>query len=216
MTENNDFKCSNKLKLDNNTHSKRKTPNWFLAIPFDNLAIRSNIKLVQEHIIHKEPKLIEACIPVEKSHLSLFVFHTDNVEKVIELLTPILQNYEFPETEIKVDSLGHFRHQVLFAHLKNFDEHLRLLWTKIGKCLMENNIISSKDAQIENFKPHITIMKLSKMETKKISKIQPELHKEFNNHLFGVQPLQKIEVLSRTHPIQSNGNYHCQHIFSLV
>ena len=100
--------------------------------------------------------------------------------------------------------------------MKNFDEHLQILWTKIGKCLVENDIISAKDVQIKHFNPHITIMKLSKMKSKTIRKIQPELHEDFNNITFGVQPVQKIEVLSMTHPPQPNGYYYCQHSFPIL
>ena len=38
---------------------------------------------MQNDVIEVEPKLTNACVPVEKSHMTLFVLDTDNIEKVI-------------------------------------------------------------------------------------------------------------------------------------
>ena len=201
-----------KLKLDIVQKSSPLRPNAFVAIPFDDSNIKFKIKQVQDIITQKEPKLSKACVPVDKSHLTLLVFYTENIEKVIEALTPVLDNYEFPLPEIKVKSLGHFRHHVLYAELEeNSINPLKILWQKIRDILVENNVegIDLRD----DFKSHITIMKLSRMKYKTVRKIDPNLHQDLKDFEFGIQSVKEIQVLSMTKPIQPNGYYHCEHSF---
>ena len=174
------------------------------------------MKQVQDHITQKEPKLIDACVPIEKAHLTLFVFYTENIGKVIELLNPVLQNYKLPPmTQIKVENLGHFRNQTLFAHLHGFNEEFKILWKKIGNLLVQNGIIHPKEIQEDKFKPHLSLMRLSLMKSGRVKMIKPELYQDFNQFEFGIQSLQEIQVLSRTKPTQPNGHYHCEYSFQL-
>ena len=53
------------------------------------------VKIMQNDVITLEPKLIGACVPPEKSHLSLYVFYTQNVDKVIEIVSEVIANYKF-------------------------------------------------------------------------------------------------------------------------
>ena len=201
-----------KLKLDVVQKPPPRRPNAFVAIPFDDSNIKSKIKQVQEIITQKEPKLSKACVPIDKSHITLLVFYTENIEKIVEVLTPVLNNYEFPLPEIKVKSLGHFRHQVLYAELEeNSKNPLNILRQKIQDTLVENDIegIGPKD----DFKSHLTIMKLSRMKYKSVRKIDPKLHQDLKDFEFGIQPVKEIQVLSMTKPIQPNGYYHCEHSF---
>ena len=208
------FQKKKKMTLTN--HSQ--TPNWFLAIPFnDNEKLCLKMKQIQNHITHKEPKLIDACVPIEKAHLTLFVFYTENIEKVIEILKPVLQNYKLsPMNQIKVENLGHFRNQTLFAHLNGFNEEFKILWKKIGHLLVQNDIIHPKEIHEDKFKPHLSLMRLSLMKSRNLVKmINPALYQDFNQIEIGVQSVQEIQVLSRTKPTQPNGHYHCEYRFQL-
>jgi hypothetical protein len=51
--------------------------------------------MMQNDVITLEPKLSGACVPPEKSHLSLYVFYTQNVDKVIEIVSDVIANYKF-------------------------------------------------------------------------------------------------------------------------
>ena len=53
------------------------------------------VKMMQNDVITLEPKLSGACVPPEKSHLSLYVFYTQNVDKVIEIVSEVIANYKF-------------------------------------------------------------------------------------------------------------------------
>ena len=86
-----DYPNTKKPKLD----KKRQRPNWFLAFQFDNPDILQKVKNMQNDVIEVEPKLTNACVPVEKSHMTLFVLDTDNIEKVIEIVSSVIDNHEF-------------------------------------------------------------------------------------------------------------------------
>jgi len=68
---------------------RNQKPNWFLALQFDNPDIIDKVKIMQNDVIALEPKLSGACVPPEKSHLSLYVFYTQNVDKVIEIASEL-------------------------------------------------------------------------------------------------------------------------------
>ena len=90
--------CTKKPKLDDSSVTKPKIiqrPNWFLALQFDNREILDNVKTMQKDVIELQPNLSKACVPVEKSHITLFVFYVQNVDKVIEIVSEVIANYKF-------------------------------------------------------------------------------------------------------------------------
>lgn len=216
-------KKSKKSQKPNNNTAKNNSPrpNWFLAIQFDNPEILNKVKDIQNDVIEQEPKLRTACVPVPKSHLSLFVFNTQDVEKVIEIVSEVVSNHEFNEdrpneTCIEVNGTGNFRNEVVFAKM-TLNQKLQDLWHNIGLKLVENSIIS----KMENFTPHMTLMKLSRMDFKvrkknEIKKIPVELYADkWQNQYFGCQKINSVQLLSMTKPPQENGYYFCQHTFPL-
>ena len=89
--------CTKKPKLDDSSLTKPKIqrPNWFLALQFDNREILDNLKTMQNDVIELQPNLSRACVPVEKSHITFFVFYTENVDKVIEIVSEVVSSHEF-------------------------------------------------------------------------------------------------------------------------
>jgi len=203
---------------------RNQKPNWFLALQFDNPDIIDKVKIMQNDVITLEPKLSGACVPPEKSHLSLYVFYTQNVDKVIEIVSEVIANYKFDnerldnETIIEVNGTGNFRNEVVFAKM-NLHQKLQELWQNIGLKLVENSIIKSTP---EIFTPHLTLFKLSRMDfnerkLKQIRKIPEELYVEkWQDQYFGSQKINSIQLLSRTMPVQENGYYWCHHNFPLT
>ena len=86
--------------------------------------------------------------------------------------------------------------------------------------LAENSLIDSYPKE-EDFTPHLTVMKLSRMDFKKrklnnIKKIPIDLYVDkWQNQHFGYQNINSIQLLSMTKPVQENGYYFCQHTFPL-
>merc|ERR1712203_11138 len=91
-------------------------------------------------------------------------------------------------------------------------------YPNIGLKLVENSIIKSTP---ENFTPHLTLFKLSRMDfnerkLKQIRKIPEELYVEkWQDQYFGSQKIKSVQLLSRTMPVQENGYYWCHHNFPL-
>ena len=218
--------CTKKPKLDDSSVLKMKIqrPNWFLALQFDNREILDNIKTMQNDVTELQPNLRRACVPVEKSHITLFVFYVENVDKVIEIVSEVVSSHEFRnerqiDTCIEVNGTGHFKNQVVFAKII-LSQKLRDLWKDIGMKLAENSLIDSYPKE-EDFTPHLTILKLSRMDFKKrklnnIKKIPIDLYVDkWQNQHFGYQNINSIQLLSMTKPVQENGYYFCQHTFPL-
>jgi len=197
------FKMS-KFHKKSATSSHKQVPNWFLAFQFDNPDIINNVKSIQNQVIEIEPNLAEACVPPEKSHLSLYVFYTQNVDKVIEIVSEVIAGFDFDhkrmekETIIKVKGTGNFRNEVVFAKM-TLHQKLHDLWQKIGLKLAENFIIRTIPKS-EDFKPHLTIFKLSRMDfnerkMKQIRKIPEELYMDkWKNQYFGNQKVNSVQV----------------------
>ena len=215
--------CTKKPKLDDSSVTKPKIiqrPNWFLALQFDNREILDNVKTMQKDVIELQPNLSKACVPVEKSHITLFVFYVQNVDKVIEIVSEVVSSHEFQnDTCITVNGTGHFKSQVVFAKM-TLDQKIRDLWKEIGMKLAENSLIDSYPKE-EDFTPHLTVLKLSRMDFKKrklnnIKKIPIDLYVDkWQNQHFGYQNINSIQLLSMTKPVQENGYYFCQHTFPL-
>ena len=76
------------------------------------------------------------------------------------------------------------------------NQKLQDLWQNIGEKLVENSIMS----KMENFTPHLTLLKLSRMNFKErknneIKKIPMELYDdEWQNHYFGCQKINSVQV----------------------
>ena len=173
---------------------------------------------IQKHVTESDPKLSQACVPVPKAHLTLFVFNADDqVEKVIETVQSVIEKIEFKdELTMEANEIGHFNHSVVYAKLKlspNIDD----LWAQLAQELIKNEII--EESAKNQFRPHLTLMKLSKMKKpkkgqKRMKKIPPELYVEYQNAFLGVQKVKSIQLLSMTKPA-TDGYYYCQHTFPL-
>ena len=173
---------------------------------------------IQNHVTKSDPKLSQACVSVPKAHLTLFVFVDDQVEKVIETVQSVIEKIEFSdELTIEANEIGHFNHSVVYAKLKlspNIDD----LWAKLAEELIKNEII--EESAKNQFRPHLTLMKLSKMKKpkkgqKRMKKIQPDLYIEYQNAFLGVQKVKSLQLLSMTKPAEASGYYYCQHTFPL-
>ena len=217
----NDFK-SKRQKLDTRDDSKfgKQRPNWFIAIPFEEENIKDELRSVQEAIVEKNTALKRACIPPTKLHLTLFVFYSEDIEKVSDTISKVVDRFPFEE-EIKINAneIGHFSNQVIFSRLV-LSPNLEKFWQYLADELFSNSIIDANDAKMENFKPHLTIMKLSKMRRpkkgeEKIKKIPPSMYEMFKSKTFGIQNVRKIQLLSMTLPQLENGNYYCHQDFPL-
>ena len=97
--------------------AKAPRPNWFLAMQFDNPEIKDKMRIVQEAVIEKKPKLKPACTSIAKSHITLVVFHLKDdsqIDIVVKSVDESLDEFrtqvkDQPEFHFKADGLGNFR-----------------------------------------------------------------------------------------------------------
>jgi len=198
--------------------NSKPRPNWFLALQIDEKIIQDKMTEIQNHIKTREPKFSQACVPVTKAHLTLFVFSAEQVDRIIETVNEVIANIEFTnELILEANEIGHFDHQVVYAKLK-LSQNINELWSQLAEKLIENEIIEK--SELKKFNPHLTLMKLSKMKKpkkgeKRLKKIPAELYEDFKNTFFGVQSVESIQLLSMTKPATPEGYYFCQHTFPI-
>ena len=194
-------------------------PNWFLAFQFDDSAILQKMRQIQNHVTSLEPKLSGACVPVEKAHMTLFAFHSDNAQQVSQIVDKVVQTFKFEQENhllISARKIGHFDHRVIFAEL-DITSEIQQLWAEIGRELAKNAVIDDAASLLNDVKPHLTLLKLSKMKKKsKLRKIQPDLYQEFISEDFGQQKIKSVQLLSMTEPVSKDtGYYFCHQQFPI-
>ena len=100
------------------------------------------------------------------------------------------------ETGIDVNGTGDFRNEVVFAKM-TLSLKLEDLVQKIGTALTDTE---STITVVNDYKPHLTVMKLSRMDFKekkknKIRKIPGELYADkWQNQHFGSQKINSVQV----------------------
>lgn len=110
-----------------------------------------------------------------------------------------------------IDSLGHFNEQVLFAKVRA-DENEDLL-RKIAEFLSQE-FIEFKSSSPFKYTPHLTLMKLSKIQRsynlkKKIRRIDKTLFEHIMDIHFGQQKVTELQLLRMTRK-GKDGYYFCE------
>ena len=216
--------------------SKKPRPTHFLAVKIDDPGILEAAMKVQSEILEKVPEIQPAVIPVSKLHVTLGVFylptqeHVDSVKQSLSSINWSLVTEECNENlSLTVKGVGHFRDQIIWAGL-HVDEHCHKL-RKIAENAHQSIKSSCPEAVCEekiddSFKPHITLAKLTtakfhkhnKKSESKIRKIDRNSHNHLNDHLFGTQFCNRIQLLAMQWPkgSEKDGYYYIEDEFSVV
>lgn len=202
----------------NDKPPRKKSPNYFIAIRVSNPSIHSAFKVIQDSIIAKEPLLQPALIPLSTLHITLLVMHLekDQLPKAIEVLHEcqncINQIVEDKNT-MTFEGLDHFRNEVVFGKLIHEGEIAVLqqaadvIRNGYKACGLE------LDLDDKPFKPHLTLMKLSKIpfkkKKKKLRKIPEDVYSSWIDCELGVQHFTEVLLCSMIDKKQEDGFYHC-------
>ncbi|XP_068719182.1 uncharacterized protein [Montipora capricornis] len=198
----------NKTDTPSSKHKKkpkRIIPNYFVAVRVSNPDIHSGVKIVQDSIVTHNEKFKPALIPLATLHLTLLVVHLEDerqIEKAAEVLNqcrtslePILQNGAL---RLIYSGLDHFRHQVLFVKLGGEEEFAALMSVaNIVREMFEKEGMPSTDSR--DFKPHLTVMKLSRspnLRKKGIKSIPVESYSNCVDFKFGEEPVNALYLCS--------------------
>uniref|UniRef100_A0A8C5W6L2 A-kinase anchor protein 7-like phosphoesterase domain-containing protein n=1 Tax=Leptobrachium leishanense TaxID=445787 RepID=A0A8C5W6L2_9ANUR len=198
--------------------SSRARPNYFVAIPITNDQILDAIEDVQEHIVLKEAKLLRALIPAEKVHITILVAHLQNEEDVKRAVSALMQSKVKVEDllqgkplNITFHGIGEFNKQVVYLKIPdNEQELLNRIAVAVLQCFQEIGVDLSGN---KDFRPHLTFLKLSKapsLRRKGFRKICSDLYKEYEDHFFGTELFNRIDLCSMHKKNKVSGYYHCE------
>ena len=107
----------------------------------------------------------------------------------------------------KVQGIDHFRHEVVFAKVdfpeSDSESRFSSLWTSLSSRLLSSGFIKSRDADITDFKRHVTLLKMSRdknLKKMKLKKIPEDLYKSRIADKFGNECFHSVQLLSMTKP----------------
>ncbi|XP_072014508.1 uncharacterized protein [Amphiura filiformis] len=204
---------------DDEKKPKRLAPNFFVAIQIASPDIQNALLNVQKTVVIGDEKLKDAMVPIATMHLTIMVMHLANDDDITrakaalrdcnEVLTPRFE--EDGKLNISFQGLGHFNNQVMFAKIKDEEDIVTKLYdiaVTVEKMFNKHNIFSTGE---RGFKPHLTVMKLSRapsLRKKGVRRIKSELYKVHSNELFGGQVMDGLQLCSINKPKSSEGYYY--------
>uniref|UniRef100_A0A3Q3X403 A-kinase anchor protein 7-like phosphoesterase domain-containing protein n=1 Tax=Mola mola TaxID=94237 RepID=A0A3Q3X403_MOLML len=198
------------------TKRESQRPNYFISIPITNTEISSAVIEVQEAVLHQEPQLAKAMIPVPTLHITLLVTHLASQEQV-DLAAAVLAKAEPSLAELLGGQdlvlpflgIGHFRKEVVFAGLAP-GQHRHTLDKLLRSRFAEQGLLQG---DIRGFEPHLTIMKLSrasKFRSQGVKRVDPALYSNFTNKVFGDQRVERLDLCSMLKKKQQDGYYYTE------
>lgn len=142
-------------------------PNYFVGIQVSNPEIHRVVKMVQEAILSKEPALRTAVVPIPTLHITLAVAHLPDMEHIsraaeaVDKCSSMHREFFNKSASLHFHGLKTFQNKVLFASIQESEalEELQMMATDLETSFQE--LTGSPTAKKE-FKPHLTILKLSK------------------------------------------------------
>ncbi|KAL3869403.1 hypothetical protein ACJMK2_042088 [Sinanodonta woodiana] len=202
------------------TKKKKPMPNYFIAIQITNPVIHEALRKVQKRVVEQNKELLPALNPLPTLHLTVFVMYLASNEDIQrakdaldECFKELKSQYMHNPLIVDIHGLGHFRNEVVFAKVSP-EENVQKL-QKIADVIetqFEAHAIPSVDKK--GFKPHITIMKLSrapKLRKKGIKKIETHLFQEFASSYFGIQEVSGLQLCAMLKPKAKSGYYQVEH-----
>ena len=183
------------------------TPNLFIALQIVNSAVKSKLRAVQNHVISGEPKLARAMVESEKSHVTLMVLNSleVNVNEIGNKIGQVAERFEPFQMNIK--SIGNFGNKVVFANVDGCME-LAQLHKSLIQALSEMDCVALKKEGA--LKPHVTLMKMSRVRNRALQKfkIDPALYEKYQDCDFGTETVASVQLLSMVRPADSKTGYY--------
>ncbi|GAB1602919.1 uncharacterized protein LOC115211903 [Argonauta hians] len=203
------------------TNSFRPVPNYFISIQFSDREISTNLKDVQKSIMKKNGNYSLAVVPLHSLHMTLAVMHLggeSDIDQAKDALdrsgAKLVPKYKDVVLKLPLQGLGNFRNSVVFAKVQPGDHIVKLeeIVEEIQAQFFDKGLVKEES----NFKPHVTVMKLSRVGkklTKKtgLKKIYPDVYDEYIDAYFGCQPVMSIQLCSMLKPKGISGYYHVEH-----
>lgn len=200
---------------------KRLVPNYFVAIQIHDKLIKDALQKVQDKIVSENKQLTAALIKISTLHLTMCVLSLNSEEEISKsklalekASVKLLETYKENPLSLDISGLGHFRNEVVFAKVKKDDQvsSLKLIAETVEDCFVDYDIVPPDK---RGFKPHVTIMKLSKVrgakKKKGLKKIKEELYTDFLLSDFGCETADSLQLCSMMKAKDEHGYYHVEH-----
>ncbi|KAI0219263.1 A-kinase anchor protein 7 [Lamellibrachia satsuma] len=206
--------------------TKRQLPNYFIAIQVRNPEVHERLRAVQEEIVSSNEQLRAALVPLATLHLTFMVMRLSDsddqlnrAKMALDICGEKLRNdLSTGQLDFNVQGLGNFRNKVIFAKVENgpiLDQLSHIAETVTSTFADECGLLP---VDTKGFKPHLTIMKLSrarKLWNKGIRKIEPALYERHTETTFGRDSLHHIQLCSISKPKDEKGYYQVPHSVSI-
>lgn len=204
-----------------NKKPSKPISNYFISIQFSDIEISTNLKDVQKSIMKKNGNYSLAVVPLHSLHMTLDVMHLvgdEDIERARAALDrsaiKLKPKYEKELLELPLKGLGNFKNSVVFAKVQPGDHVAKL--EEIVEEIQAQFFAEGLVRKQSNFKPHVTLMKLSRVGkklTKKtgLKKIYPDVYDEFIDSYFGCQPVGSVQLCSMLKQKGISGYYHVEH-----
>lgn len=194
-------------------------PNYFVSVPITNPEIKQAVEDLQKQVLMKDSRLSRALIPVDTLHITLLVTHLSTQDQV-DLAASTLSELESPlnallsgrRLVLPFCGVGHFRQEVFFVRIAEGDHlnTLTLIAESVRKAFEERGITSADD---KAFKPHLTLLKLSRAPTLRrqgVKKLDLALFSDYDSRVFGDECVCRVDLCSMLKKKSADGYYHCE------
>ncbi|XP_015208903.2 A-kinase anchor protein 7-like isoform X1 [Lepisosteus oculatus] len=194
--------------------SQLQRPNYFVSIPITDKQVLSKIEEMQKAMISKEKRLHKALIPLEKMHLTVIVANLKNEEMIQRAADALKQCKNQLDMillgrlpQMTFHGIDQFNNKVVYIKMTEEEHPVLCQMAETVKTTFEEmgvDITGSKE-----FKPHLTVLKLSKAPALRHRRIRTILYEEYEDVMFGAQTLTRIDLCSMRKK-QTSGHYHCE------
>lgn len=167
----------------------------------------------------QEPRIGAALIAIPTLHITVLVLRIDDDDSLQRAKEALSRAYERVKDDLEktpitmqFQGLDHFRREVLYVKTSGEEECARL-GVVADACLEEFTKAGLDLAGHKEFKAHLTLVKLSKTDTRKtgLKKIREEWYSDFVDVHFGSQRMNSLQLLSMNKPKDERGYYYSSH-----
>ncbi|XP_075453437.1 A-kinase anchoring protein 7 isoform X2 [Ascaphus truei] len=208
------------FKNENDTEKKQKKANYFVSLPITNPKILADIQTFEDAVLQKDKRLSEAMNRNGSFHITLLLMHLASEEEIsvavsalLESKGPIEEILQGKALVLPFRGVADFKHEVVFGKMTNGDlaiATLQEISETMEKIFKEKGIFIIGNRA---FLPHLTFMKLSrapKLRYQGLRKIDPYLYEDFQDHYFGDETLNCLDLCSMAKERQQNGYYYTE------
>ncbi|CAN8005008.1 unnamed protein product [Ixodes pacificus] len=194
----------------------RQRPNYFVALQVNDVGVHKAARRVQEHLCSVKPEIVPFLIPIATLHITVLVLRVvddHSLQRAKDALhrshARLKDDFEQAPLTLEFKGLANFGGKVLYVKTADEGAHRRLQ-TLSDVCLEEFVKANLDLSAHKDFKPHLTLAKLSRVtkREKVVKRIEAEWYSEFVEESFGSQRVNGVQLLSMNKPKDKRGYYY--------